>query len=115
MHRLLGNLARATYVGSSDNVWPWSYDKCSRKLQKEQEISACNLVNHYDLQSRTGRGAPEIDILEAMPGNEKLKHSSVGRPYYSASFQTSPGNIFRPYLLSKMTIRIRMSNVIKLK
>ena len=26
---LLGNLARATYVGSSNNVWPWSYDECS--------------------------------------------------------------------------------------
>lgn len=88
---LLGNLARATYVGSSDNVWPWSYDTCSRSLQKQQEISACNVVNHFDLFSRKGRGAPEIDILEAMPGKEVLKKTPINRPYFSASLQTSPG------------------------
>eukprot|EP01031_Cornospumella_fuschlensis_P035084 gene35084-42493_t len=33
---LLGNLARATYVGSSNNVWPWSYDRCSPELQQQQ-------------------------------------------------------------------------------
>ena len=41
---LLGNLARATYVGSSNNVWPWSYDTCSKTLQKQQLVSACNVV-----------------------------------------------------------------------
>ena len=48
---LMGNLARATYVGSSNNMWPWSYDTCSRKKQASQLISACNVVNHYDLKS----------------------------------------------------------------
>ena len=33
---LMGNLARATYVGSSENTWPWSYDKCDRSRQKGQ-------------------------------------------------------------------------------
>jgi hypothetical protein len=88
---MLGNLARATYVGSTDNVWPWSYDKCSRSLQKQQEISACNVVNHFDLEAKKGRGAPEIDILEAMPGKEVLSNTPINRPYYSASLQTSPG------------------------
>jgi len=69
---LLGNLARATYVGSSNNVWPWSYDECSPELQAQQLFSACNKVNHYDLEGGRGRGAPEIDLLEAMPGKEKL-------------------------------------------
>ena len=45
---LLGNLARATYVGSSNNVWPWSYDTCSKTMQKQQLISACNVVVRID-------------------------------------------------------------------
>ncbi|RYY82485.1 hypothetical protein EON63_13215 [archaeon] len=38
-----------------------------------------------------GRGAPEIDILEAMAGVEKLHDTPISRPYYSASYQVSPG------------------------
>jgi hypothetical protein len=36
-------------------------------------------------------GAPELDILEAMPGKEVLEHTSTQKPYYSASLQISPG------------------------
>ena len=57
---LMGNLARATYVGSSENLWPWSSDVCNRKLQRGQLLSACNSVNHYNLPPYQGRGAPEI-------------------------------------------------------
>lgn len=74
---LMGNLARATYVGSSNNVWPWSYDTCAPHLQSQQQFSACNKVNHFDLHGRQGRGAPEIDILEAMAGNETLLNTKV--------------------------------------
>jgi beta-glucan synthesis-associated protein KRE6 len=89
---LLGNLARATYVGSSNNVWPWSYDTCSKDLQREQAISACNEVNHYGLHPLQGRGAPEIDLLEAMSGTgEPLPGTNVTRkPYFSTSFQVAP-------------------------
>ena len=94
---LLGNLARATYVGSSDNVWPWSYNQCKQKLQFGQEISACNSVNHYDMHAFMGRGAPEIDLLEAMPGVEILKKTNIKKPYFSSSLQVSPGLLeFRP-------------------
>jgi beta-glucanase (GH16 family) len=41
---LLGNLARATYVASSNNMWPWSYNECSKPLQRQQAVSACNEV-----------------------------------------------------------------------
>jgi beta-glucanase (GH16 family) len=84
---LLGNLARATYVSSSNNVWPWSFDTCDPSLQHEQLISACNAVNHFDLHSHQGRGAPEVDILEAMPGREKLINTPVNKPYFSTSLQ----------------------------
>lgn len=89
---LLGNLARATYVGSSNNIWPWSFDTCRPgSLQHQQLFSACNTATHYDFLPRQGRGAPEIDILEAMPGKEDLRHTSTKKPYYSASLQVSPG------------------------
>lgn len=94
---LLGNLARATYVGSSNNIWPWSYDICNEKLRHQQLISACNIVNHFDFPSYQGRGAPEIDILEAMAGKGKLINTPIHRPYYSASLQISPGyDKYRP-------------------
>jgi hypothetical protein len=51
---LLGNMARATYVGSSNNVWPWSYNSCAKGAQSQQRFSACNRVNHYDLHPYQG-------------------------------------------------------------
>ncbi|KAH8075276.1 hypothetical protein JL721_1276 [Aureococcus anophagefferens] len=47
---LLGSLARATYVGSTDWIWPWSYDKCDRSLQPKQEINACEPVPKPNIQ-----------------------------------------------------------------
>jgi len=89
---LMGNLARATYVGSSDYMWPYSYSKCNLKRVHSQEINACMEVSHYGLESGKGRGAPEIDILETMQGiDDKLPHTNVTRPYLSASYQVAPG------------------------
>ena len=89
---MLGNLARASYVGSSDYVWPWSYNKCNPRKRSSQEINACNKVNHYGLDPGRGRGAPEIDVIEAMQGdNEKLPSTNIRRPYQSASLQIAPG------------------------
>jgi beta-glucanase (GH16 family) len=66
---MLGNLGRATYESSTNNIWPWSFNKCDRKLQQAQAISACNAQNHYGLHPFQGRGATEIDIIEVMAGN----------------------------------------------
>lgn len=74
---LLGNLARATYIGSSNWIWPWSFDRCDRDLQPKQAISACAPHPHFGMNSWQGRGAPEMDILEAMPGNAPLPPSKV--------------------------------------
>ena len=65
---MLGNLGRATYESSTNNIWPWSFDTCDRKLQPAQAISACNAQNHYGLNPYQGRGATEIDIIEIMTG-----------------------------------------------
>lgn len=66
---ILGNLGRATYESSTNNIWPWSYDTCDREKQQGQTLSACNAANHYGLNPYQGRGATEIDIIEIMTGD----------------------------------------------
>jgi hypothetical protein len=105
---MLGNLARATYVGSSDFVWPYSYNQCSADKRASQEINACSKVNHFGLDSYRGRGAPEIDLIESMQGESgKLPNTHVQRPYQSASLQIAPGiEIDRP-VLGKLPHKVR--------
>lgn len=89
---MLGNLARATYVGSSDFMWPYSFNQCDEKKRKSQEISTCQKISHYGMEPGLGRGAPEIDLIEAMQGtNEKLPNTNITRPYQSCSLQVAPG------------------------
>jgi hypothetical protein len=106
---MLGNLARATYVGSSDFVWPFSYTQCNEEKRTSQEINACSKVNHYGLDSFRGRGAPEIDLIESMQGESgKLPNTHVQRPYQSASLQIAPGiEIDRP-VLGKLPHKVRV-------
>ena len=99
---LLGNLARHTYVGSSQHVWPWSANVCTEKAFYAQKISSCSEVAHYGFAKGVGRGSPEIDIFEVQGGNIKANTgpyqlSPVGQPFMSASFQVAPGRPdFRP-------------------
>lgn len=89
---MLGNLARATYVGSSNFIWPYSYDECDESNRQSQKVSACSKVGHYGMKPGRGRGSPEIDILEAMMGSpEKLPSTNITRPYFSTSLQIAPG------------------------
>ena len=90
---MLGNLGRATYESSTNNIWPWSYDTCDRKKQDQQTLSACNSQNHYGMNPYQGRGATEIDIIEIMTGDS-------GGPLPG----TSPG-IELPY--ADMTLQVR--------
>ena len=87
---MLGNLARATYVGSSDYMWPYSYGECDPEKRMSQEINGCSKINHYGMEAQLGRGAPEIDLIEAMQGDkEKLPSTTIRRPYQSCSLQVS--------------------------
>ena len=65
---MLGNLGRATYEASTNNIWPWSYNICNEELQPAQTLSACNRINHFGMHPFQGRGATEIDIAEVMTG-----------------------------------------------
>ncbi|CAB9517136.1 Beta-glucan synthesis-associated protein KRE6 [Seminavis robusta] len=101
---MLGNLARATYVGSSDFMWPFSYNQCDPKRRRTQEINACDKIQHYGMSPEFGRGSPEIDIIEAMQGNmkEKLPSTHIKRPYQSTSLQVAPGLEYdRPVLMKR--------------
>jgi len=93
---LLGNMARHTYVGSTNHVWPWSSNACSEKALNAQRINGCMKSQHYGLQKEFGRGAPEIDIFEVQPGPTPKNvgpflKMTVGQPFMSASYQVAPG------------------------
>ena len=94
---LLGNLARHTYVASSEHVWPWSSSlPCQHANARAQAISACHSVSHYGMRPHFGRGAPEMDVFEVQPGNIKANNGPflkmpVGQPFASASYQVAPG------------------------
>ena len=78
---LMGNLARATYVNSTERQWPFSTaTTCDKRNVDSQEINACNTNNN-----RRGRGAPEIDLAEVM------YISQINASMLSASLQVAPG------------------------
>eukprot|EP00607_Mallomonas_marina_P008784 CAMPEP_0182419324 /NCGR_PEP_ID=MMETSP1167-20130531/3781_1 /TAXON_ID=2988 /ORGANISM="Mallomonas Sp, Strain CCMP3275" /LENGTH=541 /DNA_ID=CAMNT_0024594167 /DNA_START=220 /DNA_END=1845 /DNA_ORIENTATION=+ len=91
---LLGNLGRATYEESTNKIWPWSYKKCDRKLQKAQEISGCDSTSHYSMNAGQGRGSTEIDVLEIMSGDMTdlpIVKNGVHQPYAAMTLQLAPG------------------------
>jgi hypothetical protein len=76
---IMGNLGRATLEDSTDGIWPFSYDECVDGSSEDcetsqchsQRISACDDTPGHGLNPNQGRGSPEVDILEAMPGDPK--------------------------------------------
>jgi len=92
---MLGNLGRATYESSTNNIWPWSFDKCDRDLQPAQALSACNKQNHYGMNPYQGRGATEIDIIETCSGDSggplPSTEPPVALPYADFTLQVAPG------------------------
>jgi len=91
---MLGNMGRATYEATTNNIWPYSFDECDRKLQSAQKISKCNSQNHFGMHSGQGRGATEIDILEVMagePGDLANTVPPISIPYASMTLQVAPG------------------------
>jgi beta-glucanase (GH16 family) len=75
---MLGNLARATYVNSTEHMWPFSSNVCDERVEA-QEINACQSHSHR------GRGAPEVDLMEVM------YVSQINASIMSSSLQVAPG------------------------
>ena len=108
---ILGNLGRSTYEVSTNNIWPWSYNKCDRKKQHAQVLSACNRQNHYGMHPFQGRGATEIDIIEGMMGdsNGPLPDTkpNISLPYVDMTLQVS-----RTFLIYFVSIQYFFVNAI---
>jgi hypothetical protein len=82
---MLGNLGRATYLNSTEYMWPFSTNQCTERTRISQEVNACSDKIYDGMPPHRGRGAPEIDVFEVMMMHE-WEH-----PVLSASLQVAPG------------------------
>ncbi|KAF9257516.1 glycoside hydrolase family 16 protein [Marasmius fiardii PR-910] len=111
----MGNLGRAGYGATTEGMWPYSYDTCDLGTYPNQtdpngnpreaatggndggplsflpgqRLSACTCPgsDHPGPTTSTGRGAPEIDIIEAQIDTDLF------RGEVSQSFQIAPYNM----------------------
>ncbi|KAJ6500723.1 glycoside hydrolase family 16 protein [Mycena sanguinolenta] len=111
---VMGNLGRAGYGATTEGMWPYSYDTCDvgtfpnqtdhnnepaavhdAKLSflPGQRLSACTCPgsDHPGPSTSTGRGVPEIDILEAQVEIDGTAPFFRGQA--SQSYQVAPYNM----------------------
>ncbi|CCF56320.1 hypothetical protein KAFR_0B00200 [Kazachstania africana CBS 2517] len=96
----MGNLGRPGYMATTEGVWPYSYDSCDAGITPNQSspdgisylpgqrLSVCTCDGEDHPNQGTGRGAPEIDVIEGEV-DTKLK---VGLA--SQSLQVAPFDIW---------------------
>jgi beta-glucanase (GH16 family) len=96
----MGNLGRPGYRATTDGIWPYTYNSCDAGITPNQSapdgmnflpgqrLSSCSCKGEDHPNPGTGRGAPEIDILEAAvdPANQ------LG--LVTQSYQVAPFDIF---------------------
>ena len=101
----MGNLGRPGYLGSTEGVWPYSYDSCDAGITPNQSspdgisylpgqrLNKCTCPGEAHPNRGIGRGAPEIDVIEA----EVMTDSSGKREncgVASQSLQLAPMDIW---------------------
>lgn len=96
----MGNLARPGFLATSDGVWPYSYEACDAGITPNQSspdgisylpgqrLSVCTCDNEEHPNQGVGRGAPEIDVLEAEADTK------LGVGVASQSMQIAPYDIW---------------------
>lgn len=96
----LGNLARPGYLATSEGVWPYTYDSCDAGITANQsspdgisylpgqKLNSCTCPGEDHPNRGTGRGAPEIDIVEGATDT----HLFLG--VVSQSYQMAPMDIW---------------------
>ncbi|EGV62414.1 beta-glucan synthesis-associated [Yamadazyma tenuis ATCC 10573] len=96
----MGNLGRAGYMASTEGVWPYTYDSCDSGITANQssldgisylpgqKLNVCTCKGEDHPNRGTGRGAPEIDLIEGEVSTEVL----VG--IASQSMQIAPYDIW---------------------
>ena len=109
---MMGNLGRAAYQASTDGIWPWTFNECVEESDagsceanqcRAQKLSACDAAPGHGLNAYQGRGSPEIDVLEVMPGDV----SSV-RVYSCANLtaaQQAAIDMTRPFVSTSLPVR----------
>ncbi|KAI9596759.1 beta-glucan synthesis-associated [Syncephalis fuscata] len=77
----MGNLGRAGYGGSTDGLWPYSYNTCDAGVQRNQSLTnglswlpgqrlnKCLCSDQDTPSPGVGRSAPELDLLEGAGGD----------------------------------------------
>lgn len=96
----MGNLGRPGYMASTEGVWPYTYDSCDAGITANQsspdgisylpgqKLNSCTCRGEDHPNPGTGRGAPEIDLLEG----EVSSALAVG--VASQSMQVAPYDIW---------------------
>ncbi|BFZ57323.1 beta-glucan synthesis-associated protein [Savitreella phatthalungensis] len=99
----LGNLGRAGYLATTDGTWPYSYSSCDAGITANQSqadglsylpgqrLSSCTCSGAEHPNPGTGRGAPEIDVIEATVG---AYQPDLLTGVVSQSLQTAPFDLF---------------------
>ena len=96
----IGNLGRPGYLSTTEGVWPYTYDKCDLGITPNQsdptglshlpgqKLSSCSCPGADHPNPGTGRGAPEIDILEASVDS----NNRIG--VVTQSYQVAPFDVY---------------------
>ena len=95
----MGNLGRPGYLSTTEGMWPYTYQACDVGITPNQSsydglsrlpgqrLSSCTCPEEDHPTPGTGRGAPEIDVLEAGA-------SWGGLPIATQSYQVAPFDIW---------------------
>ncbi|KAF2154164.1 glycoside hydrolase family 16 protein [Myriangium duriaei CBS 260.36] len=93
----MGNLGRPGYLATTDGMWPYTYDSCDAGITPNQSMTdgtsklpgqrlpSCTCPNSDHPTPGTGRGAPEIDIIEVA-----ADYGGKGWATATQSFQVAP-------------------------
>lgn len=97
----MGNLGRPGYLATTDGMWPYTYNECDTGITPNQSMSdglsylpgqrltSCGCPGSDHPSPGTGRGAPEIDIIE-VSGD----WGGMGVAVATQSFQVAPFDIW---------------------
>ncbi|KAL6452851.1 LOW QUALITY PROTEIN: KRE6 Beta-glucan synthesis-associated protein KRE6 [Candida maltosa Xu316] len=101
----MGNLGRPGYLASTEGVWPYSYSSCDAGITPNQSspdgisylpgqrLNSCTCPNESHPNPGVGRGAPEIDVIEAeVSTDETGVRENIG--VASQSLQLAPMDIW---------------------
>ena len=101
----MGNLGRPGYLATTEGVWPYSYDSCDSGITPNQSspdgisylpgqrLNKCTCPGESHPNPGVGRGAPEIDLIEAevmTDATGKKENNGVA----SQSLQIAPMDIW---------------------